>query len=50
MSVLSYTDIFPDLLPTDLVIDHQHTPLIICEQDPTLFGDMAKLTDYDTLT
>jgi hypothetical protein len=25
MSVLSYSDIFPDLLATDLVVDHQHT-------------------------
>lgn len=36
MSVLSYTDIFPEQLPTDLVVDHQHTPLVEAKQDPTL--------------
>jgi hypothetical protein len=38
MSVLSFTDIFPDPLTTDLVIDHQHTPVAVTKQDITILA------------
>ena len=36
MSVLSYTDIFPDQSTTDQIVDQQHTPVVECQQQVTL--------------
>ncbi len=43
MSVLSYTDIFPDQLTTDQIVDQQHTPVLDCQQDITLSENRDQL-------